>query len=155
MKFEYLADHQKAMPIIAKWYFKEWGHRAEEGSAKEFSLNLQKYLNRDKIPLMVLAIDSEKIIGAAQIKYREMEIYPEKEHWIGGIFVTKLYRRRKVATRLIDKVTAIAQSLDVCTLHLQTERLDGGLYSRLGWKPIDQVEYKGSELLVMEKHLGA
>ncbi|MEX0771140.1 MAG: GNAT family N-acetyltransferase [Balneolaceae bacterium] len=154
MNFKYLADHEEAIPIIAKWYFNEWGHRAKENSMEEFSLNLQKYLNRDKIPLMVLAIDSEKIIGTAQLKYREMDIYPNKEHWIGGIFVTKQYRGNSVATRLIKKTINIAQSLDVNILHLQTVRLDGGLYTRLGWKPIEQVQYKGLNVLVMEKHLG-
>lgn len=153
MKFKYLADHKEAIPIIAKWYFKEWGHRAEEDSEEEFSLSLKKYLNRNKIPLMVLAVESKKIIGAAQLKFREMDIYPDKEHWIGGVFVPNQYRGNEVATRLIEKVTTIAQSLDVSVLHLQTERLDGGLYTRMGWSPIEQVKYKGLDVLVMEKNI--
>jgi GNAT superfamily N-acetyltransferase len=153
MEFNYLIDRQEAIPIIAKWYFNEWGHRTEMTSVEDFSMYLQNYLNRDKIPLVLLAMNRDTIIGAAQLKYREMDIYPNKEHWIGGIFVPKQYREMKVATRLIEEIIAIAQSLDVCILHLQTEKLDGGLYSRLGWKPIDQLVYKGSEVLVMEKYL--
>jgi len=155
MHFKYLADHEEAIPIIARWYFSEWGHRTEETSAEELSLKLQKYLNRDKIPLILLAMERENIIGVAQLKFREMDIYPDKEHWIGGIFVPEKYRGNKVAARLISKVIEIAQAFDVNKLYLQTERLDGGLYPRLGWKPIEQVEYKGSDVLVMENHIGA
>lgn len=122
-------------------------------SVEEFSIYLQNYLNREKIPLILLAMNRETIIGAVQFKYREMDIYPDKEYWMGGVFVPKQYRKMKVATRLIEKIIAIAQSLDVRILHLQTEKLDGGLYSLLGWKPINQLEYKGSEVLVMENVL--
>ena len=36
------------------------------------------------------------------------------------------------------------------TLHLQTDDLSGGLYARLGWRPLERVHYIGREVLVME-----
>jgi GNAT superfamily N-acetyltransferase len=155
LNFEYLADREEAIPTIATWYFNQWSHIADENSVEETSHKLQKYLNRDKIPLMLLAIEDEEIIGVAQLKYQEMDIYPDKKYWIGGIFVPEKYRRNKVAARLVEKATDVARSLDVNILHLQTERLDGGLYQRLGWQPIEQVNYRGLDVLVMEKKLGA
>lgn len=151
--FAYLADHREAIPVIARWYYNEWGHKVEERSADALARRLTKYLHRDKIPLMMLAIDRDTIAGAAQLKYREMDIYPDKQHWLGGVFISEAYRGKGIATLLIDKVIKKAQSLGVGLLHLQTERLDGGLYTQLGWKPIEQVKYRGSEVLVMEKHL--
>lgn len=155
MHFKYLADHKQAIPIVAEWYFNEWGHKMEEHSSEQFSHQLHKYLNRDKIPFILLAIEKETIIGVAQLKFREMDIYPDKQHWIGGIFVPEKYRGNNVAKHLINKVIEIAQALDVSKLYLQTERLDGGLYPRLGWKPVEQVEYKGSDVLLMVNHIGA
>lgn len=155
MHFKYLADHKEAIPIIAKWYFSEWGHKTKAQSAEEFSQNMKKYLNRDKIPLILVAMERKTIIGVAQLKFREMDIYPDKEHWIGGIFVPGKYRGNKVAARLIKKIIEIAQKLDVSKLYLQTERLDGGLYPHLGWTPIEQVEYKGSDVLVMVNNIGS
>ncbi|MDB2356031.1 hypothetical protein N9V89_02245 [Pseudoalteromonas sp.] len=38
-------------------------------------------------------------------------------------------------------------------IHLQTEKLDGGLYKQLGWQPIEQVNNRGVEVLVMSKHI--
>jgi hypothetical protein len=41
----------------------------------------------------------------------------------------------------------------VATLHLQTLRLDGGLYAALGWTPRERVVYEGREVRVMARRL--
>ena len=69
------------------------------------------------------------MLGVAELKYREMVIYPDKEHWIGGVFIPSNHRGKGVATGMVNKVTEIAKSLGVVTLHLQTEKLDGGSFS--------------------------
>jgi GNAT superfamily N-acetyltransferase len=112
-------------------------------------------LNREKIPLFVLAVEADEIVGVAELKYREMAIYPDKEHWIGGVFVPPAHRGKGIASRLANRIVEIAGSLGVKTLHLQTEKLNGGLYARLGWVATEQVNYRGLDVLVMEKRLGA
>ena len=153
MDFIFLADRQQAIPTIAAWYFDQWGHIVEGKSVRRITSELQKYLNRDKIPLMVLAIQGDEMLGVAELKYREMVIYPDKEHWIGGVFIPSNHRGKGVATGMVNKVTEIAKSLGVVTLHLQIEKLDGGLYARLGWKGSEQVNYSGVEVLVMQKRI--
>ncbi len=153
MELELLADNEKAIPIVANWYFEEWGHLKKGNALVEVTETLHDYLNTDKIPLIVLARESDEILGAAQLKYREMDIYPEKEHWLGSVYVSKKYRGNKIAEKIIGKLVSIAEKLGVHTLYLQTEHLDGGLYSHLGWKPIEKVNYRGLNVLVMEKEL--
>ena len=53
------------------------------------------------------------------------------------------------------KIAEISVALGIDKLHLQTERLDGGLYARLGWTPIEAVYNEGLHVLVMEKDLAA
>ena len=65
------------------------------------------------------------------------------------------HRGNGIASRIANRTAEIARSLGVKTLHVQTERLDGGLYARLGWAPFEQVNYRGLDVLVMERHLGA
>lgn len=153
MNFAYLADRPDAIPIIAKWYFNEWGYLRDVSSIEKTIQILQQYLNRDKIPLILLAIENDEIAGAVQLKYYEMDLYPEKEHWLGGVYVSDKYRRKKIAGKLVNKAIEVARNNNVETLYLQTEKLDGGLYQRLGWKPIDKVKYNGKEVLVMKKKL--
>jgi len=149
-----LADREEAIPKVATWYFNEWGYLGKDSDSERVAEKLKHFLNRDKIPLMIVAVKDQEVIGAAQLKYREMDIYPEKEYWIGGVYVVAAHRDKGIGTQLVGKIIEIAQSLAVTKLHLQTERLDGGYYSRLGWVPVEQVNYHGLDVLVMENEIG-
>ncbi len=155
MELKYLADNnKKAIPILAKWYFDEWGHLGEGNSFDKVTEKLHGYLNTDKIPLIVLAVEGSEILGAVQLKYREMDIYPEKEHWLGGVYVSEQHRGNKIAEKIIGKVVSVAKLLNVDKLYLQTEDLSGGLYRRLDWQPLERVNYRGVDVLVMVNKIG-
>jgi len=154
LDFALLADRPETIPIIARWYFDQWGERSPGATVATICTNLEKYLNRTTIPLLVLALDHDDILGVASLKYREMDIYPDREHWLGGVYVPAVHRGRSVGSCVVENVVERARSLDVSTLHLQTDRLDGGMYGRLGWKESERVTYRGREVLVMERRCG-
>lgn len=153
MQCKLLTDCPEALEIISQWYLDEWGYISEVGTMEKSMNNTRKYLNADKVPLMMVGLEDGKAIGAAQLKFHEMPQYPEKEHWLGGVYVTKPHRGKGVAEKIILALIEQAKTLKVPTLYLQTESLDGGLYARMGWQPIEQVNNQGIEVLVMEKSL--
>ena len=153
LRFEFLADRPAALPLLARWYFGEWGQLNPATSTERIAAKLSESMNRDSIPLVMLAVMGDEVIGSAELKYREMTIYPEKEHWLGGVFVVPEHRGKSVAAQLIDAVIDTARTLGVEVLHLQTERLDGGLYRKLGWQREEQVGHRGLEVLVMQRTL--
>lgn len=153
MNFEYLSDNKELIPVLANWYFEEWGNKEKGRTLDTETQKLQKFLNKDQIPLILLAIENDELLGAAQLKYREMSIYPDKEHWIGGVYTSKNHRGKGIAKQIILKLIEIASNLNIKKLYLQTENLNGGLYRRLGWKPIEQVNYHNIEVLVMEREI--
>lgn len=155
MKFELLADNKDFIPTIADWYSTEWGHLSKNNTVEGFKKSLLDYLNSDQLPLIVVAKQSNKPLGVCQLKFHEMDIYTDKEHWLGGVYVAEQYRGRHIAEKMIHEALAIAPELGVCKLYLQTERLDGGLYKRLGWQAIEQVNYHGIDVLVMERDVEA
>ena len=69
MELEFLANNKKAIPILANWYFDEWGHLKKGNTFDKVTEKLQHFLNIDKIPLIVLAVEGREILGAAQLKY--------------------------------------------------------------------------------------
>ena len=150
MEFVYLADRPDAVSLIAQWYFDEWGHLRPGTTFERVLDNVSAALHRDRIPLILLAVLGGEIVGTAELKHREMDIFPEKKHWLGGVLVPVEHRGTGIAVSLIGKIVEIAASLGVRVLYLQTQQLDGGLYARLGWKPYRQVRYKGLDVLVME-----
>ncbi|MGS0826725.1 GNAT family N-acetyltransferase [Shewanella sp. 0m-8] len=148
-----LSEKPEAIVQIAKWYSDEWGYIGEGRSTVELEQKLTDYLNSDKLPLIIIAQEKQKLIGAAQLRFHEMDIYPEREHWLGGVYVDAKYRGKGVAQVLINAVIAKAKTLGVNSINLQTEELSGGLYASLGWQPVEQVIYHGIKVLVMEKLL--
>ena len=154
LEFVFLADRADALPVVSKWYFDEWGHLLENDSIERMRDRMRAYMNRNEIPFMLLATHHNEVVGAAQLKYREMaEMFPDKEHWLGGVYVATDHRGKRYGSRIIEQIVEIAPRFGVQTLHLQTEALDGGLYARLGWTPCAQVNSKGLDVLVMERHL--
>ena len=155
MEFKFLADRPEFVPVIAKWYFDEWGSALPGVTLQQIDDRISAMLNRDRIPVHILAMEGEELLGVAQLKIREMDIYPDKEHWLGGVYVAPSARGRGLASRLVAKALELAKTFHVKTLYLQTERFDGGLYASLGWRPIEKVHYNGIHVLVMENRLVA
>lgn len=152
MNIEHLADRMSEVSTIAKWYFDEWGYLHDDATLEGTESQLSAYLNRDQMPLMLLACDGEETVGAAQLKYFEMkDAFPDKEHWLGGVYVKKSYRRNGIASMLSEKIFSIAPNFGISTLYLQTEDLSGGLYLQLGWKPIQEYQRENLRVLVMER----
>lgn len=155
INIEYLADHPEFVPHIATWYFNEWGHNEPDNSVRRTCERLNSKLNRDRAPIPIIAMVDGKLIGAARLKIREMDIYPSREFWLGAVYVDSRVRGQGVGKLLVKRIEEISKQLGIKELFLQTERLSGGLYAKLGWIPIEQVNYKGVKVLVMRKELCA
>jgi GNAT superfamily N-acetyltransferase len=153
VSIEYLADYPEFVLQIAIWYFDEWGHRIPGNSVEGIRTRLTTKLNRDRVPIPIVAIAHGRLIGTAQLKTHEMEIYPNREFWLGGVYVDLQARKHGIGKQLVTRVEEISKRLGIPVLFLQTERLDGGLYAKLGWSPLEQVKYHRVQVLVMQKKL--
>ena len=106
--FAYLADRERAIPLVAKWYFEQWGHLIEDETLDRSTDRMRDYLNRAEIPFILLALDHEEIVGAAQLKYYEMrQTFPDRKHWLGGVYVAPGRRGAGLGSRTW---TALCQS---------------------------------------------
>ncbi|PKG75519.1 GNAT family N-acetyltransferase [Shewanella sp. Choline-02u-19] len=153
MQLYLLAEKPQAIHQIATWYSNEWGYIGEGRSVGELELKLKEYLNHDKLPLIMVAFDKGTFFGAAQLRCHEMDIYPQREHWLGGVYVAPSSRGIGVGKALVEAIIEKAKALGVTSINLQTEDISGGLYRSLGWQTVEQVTYHGIDVLVMEKSL--
>lgn len=135
VEFALLADFPEHAPRIARWYFDEWVSRVPGRAVDDVLAKILDSTSRSALPMMIIAKRGSKLIGAAELKVREMDIYPQFVHWLGGVYVDPLARGRGVGFALVSHVIERAVFQGIRTLHLQTEDLSGGLYNRLGFKP--------------------
>ena len=152
----FLADHQGAILTVSQWLVREWGTDKSPAAVDEFAHALRAKLNRDRLPLQLVALFEQRVIGIAMLKEHELRaVHPELSNWLGSVFVDPQFRSRGVGSMLVEAIEHLARSLGVRALHLQTEDLSGGLYVNLGWKPLRTVEYEGLRRLIMSKDLCA
>ena len=153
MRYALLADFPQAVPFIARWYFEEWGAGLKGNTYEKTCERLQGKLNRDRLPLHLLAIDEQQVVGVAGLKIREMDLYADRTFWLGSVYVDPGRRGAGIGSELIQEIVKLGRGLDIKVLNLQTEQADGGVYARLGWSPIERVRYHGVDVTVMERTL--
>ncbi|WP_438863969.1 GNAT family N-acetyltransferase [Neptunicella sp.] len=145
-----LADYPAAIPTIARWYYLQWGQSNPSSNLTAIEQDVATYLQSVTPPLLVLAKEGEQILGAAQLKIREMDIYPDKQYWIGGVYVIETARGQGLARLLVNDLLQRAKQAGITKLYLQSEQLDGGIYAKAGFQLLETVIYNGHEVVVME-----
>ena len=153
LRFEYLVDRPDDIPQVIKWWHSVWADRMGDDLQKSMD-QIRIALNRDELPIHILAILHGKAVGVAALKLQELEeLFPDKRYWLGSVFVDEHHRGNKTASDMAIKIVDLAKNMGLPHLYLQTMNLNGGLYAKLGWEPELQSNYKGEETLLMMKQL--
>ena len=148
MRTEYLADYPEALPILAEWQHREWGHLRAGDSLEKRKARLEGYCNRDRIPLTVVALDGPEVLGSASLVLHDMETRMELAPWLAGVFVGEQYRRRGIGAELVRRIMAEAGRLQVALLYLYTVHSEK-FYTALGWKSMERTSYRDQDVVIM------
>jgi GNAT superfamily N-acetyltransferase len=138
-----LSQNPALLPTVAGWYFTEWGGHVPGRTEADECQRLEVFLHDAALPLLLIALEDGQPVAAAQLKFHERTERPERQHWLGGVYVRDSHRGRGIAAVLIEDLMTRAAALGVRDVYLQTETDDGGLYRRLGWVPLESVEHAG------------
>lgn len=150
VRFRLLIDEPDVLPTVSRWWFDQWGHVNPSVTLEQQTEDIRAAMSRDKVPVHVVALQDSEPVGVAMLKDHEMrDRYPDKRYWLGNVYVAEPWRGRGIAAQLAMKVVEIAAARGIPALHLQTLAPDGGLYAKLGWKPLEHVEHRGREVCVM------
>jgi len=151
-KFILLADQPKLIPILAAWFFDEWGHNYPDLTLEIFEGKLWGRLNRDKLPLVIVLIQDGSPIASASLKIQEMETHPQYLHWLGSVYVLPEFREQGLGSQLVQYTIGEAKRLGVRDLYLYTHSREI-FYTRLGWEPVERPTYHGRMVLIMKQNL--
>jgi len=152
MTFELLARCPEHAETVADWLCGEWGDSTPQ-SRNQLANALRARMSEEFLPMHLLALDAGEVVGFVALKLHEMDSYPDREHWLGSLFVPGPERGRGIGGALIEEVILRSKVYGVTLLSLQTKRLDGGLYRRYGWEEVERTHSKGGRVLVMEREI--
>ena len=152
LEFAYLADHPDLVPTIIRWWDTVWSDQI--GAIEQAEKILRDSLNPGELPIHILAYLDGELVGSAALKDQELaKLYPDYHYWLGSVFVHAPHRGHKIASALSDRIVELARERHLPHLYLQTQNLQGGLYAKLGWQPVEEFEYRGQRGLLMLRQL--
>jgi predicted N-acetyltransferase YhbS len=151
-KVAYLADHPELIPVLAAWLQEEWGHLDPRSSVKHKEVMLRERLNRDKIPLTLVAFLGTEPVGTVSLQLRELPTHRQYLHWLGTVYVLPPYRSQGVGSQLVERAVAEAERLGVSELYLYTPDQEQ-MYASLGWTAIERTRHRNQEVVIMVREL--
>jgi GNAT superfamily N-acetyltransferase len=149
---KYLADCPEVIPTLASWVFEQWGRQNKMESASVPMALFSKRVNRDRIPLALVAFLDSQPVGTASLKVQEMTTHTHLLYWLGEVYVAEPFRSRGIGAELVSRATDKARDLGIETLYLHTPD-KSGFYSRLGWEEMERTIYHEHEVAIMKKAL--
>ncbi len=155
MDIHYLADHQEVVPILAAWIYDEWSFLYPEMTVQGVSGFLRERMNKDQLPLTLVAFEAGEPVGTVSLKMFDMETRKDLIHWLTSLYVVEPWRRKKIGSRLVALAEKKAVELGVAKLFLFTidVNLPGLFYAKLGWSEKEKTTYHSCPVTIMEKNL--
>lgn len=149
MKFEYLINHKKHIPVVSDWFHSEWSHLNPERSKENVVNIIHSHLNKAFLPIIFISIDNNELVGTVSLRKFEMENYEHLFPWLSSLYVPNNKRRRGIGRFLVSQCLKKAKELGEKKIYLFTEDHEDW-YKKIGWKSIQQVIHRGYPANIMQ-----
>lgn len=149
MTIEPLSAHRHLIASIASTLHAAWGELPPWSDPQDIRARLEAGASSQAIPHTVVITDGHANLAATgSVKLHELPRHPDKEHWIGEIFVLPAFRGRGMGSTLTTHLSEYAFAHGAARLHLYTPDQQA-LYRRLGWYEVATDTVHGESVSVM------
>lgn len=119
-------------------------------TVEDLTRNFSEHLNRDRIPLTLIAFLDGQPAGTASIFIHDLDTRPDLSPWLAAVYVAPPYRQQGIGSELVKAVESAAQKLQIVRLYLFTPDQEH-FYTHLGWSVLERVEFWNQTVVVMHK----
>lgn len=152
MRIAPLVERPDLAAQVAAWGFAEWGYLNPGQTLEQRVIRIQGKMNVDRVPIAFVALDDDGgIVGTASLIFDDLEGDP-RNPWLASVYVPPEHRKKGVASALVRTVEDAARRLGYTRLYLFTSTAPK-LYADLGWRPLEQCDYRGDHIQIMDKTL--
>lgn len=152
MRIVPLVERPDLAEQVSVWGFGEWGHLNPGQTLEQRRAQVQGKMNTDRIPIAFVALDDDHgIVGTASLIRDDLEGDP-RNPWLASVYVPPEHRNKGIASALVRTVEDAARRIGYDRLYLFTSTAPS-LYAGLGWRALEQRDYRGEHIQVMDKAL--
>jgi predicted N-acetyltransferase YhbS len=149
MKIEYLADYSESVPMVAAWQHAQFGFLTPLATLEDRTERLIRSLQKDALPMALVALFSDKIVGSASILPTTIT-HQHLTPWLSSVYVPGDQRGKGIASALSLRAVQEAAKLRYDRLYLFTPHSEK-LYARIGWITFERIDRNGLSLALMER----
>jgi GNAT superfamily N-acetyltransferase len=152
MRIVPLVERPELAEQVTVWGFDEWGHLNPGQTLDLRRAEIRGSMNVDRVPVVFVALDDDgSIVGTASLIFDDLEGDP-RNPWLASVFVPAEHRKKGIASALVGAVEDAARRIGYDRLYLFTSTAPS-LYAGLGWRVLEQRDYRGEHIQVMDKSL--
>jgi len=125
-----------------------WGELNPGSTVEQRVTRLTSHVGQPAIPTTLVAFENDTVLGSASLVQNDLMSHPHLTPFMASVYVGEPYRRRGVASALVEQMVTAAGQLGVAKLYLITPDQQA-LYARLGWGAEEVVDYRGERVTLM------
>ncbi len=148
MNIAYLTDYPQHIPTLAAWHHAQWGHLNPGATADGRAERLRQQIVRTGIPTTLIAVEDDAVLGSASLVENDLDTHPHLMPFLASVYVAPAYRKRGIASALVQRIMDETKQLGLPLLYLITPDQQR-LYGRLGWSELEEVAYRGETVTLM------
>ncbi len=137
---------------MAAWVFQEWGRDFAASSLEKVEAQFRTHLNRDRVPLTLVALLDHQPVGTASLFVKDMATRPDLSPWLAAVYVPLEHRSQGIATRLVQATEALSRQIGIARLYLFTHAQEV-FYAHRAWSVLERTEYCRQSVVIMTKSL--
>jgi RimJ/RimL family protein N-acetyltransferase len=141
----FLADHLDTIPTLTKWFRDQWPDYQAEMSQEEMELDFLEDASRDRLPIRLVAFESNQLVGTIILRDNGSAMPPEFQPELGGLYVVESHRGHGAATELVRAGMQLADKQGYETVFATTV-VAAGILERLGWEFLKTLLHEDEEL---------
>jgi len=154
MRIDYLANHPDFIPMLSKWFLREWrdfyGDKTWEVVAETFN----ERLHRSHIPLSLVAFEDNYPLGTISLLEESISTHRHLAPWLGALYVCEEKRQHGIGRQLIEAGMNEARKLGGDQLFIGIRKAED-YYLKIGWQIVERTNYHGENITIMRLDLSS
>jgi len=147
-----LSDCVESIPQLAHWHLSEWRKLGYDTSLEARIAKLQSHTQSASVPQTFVALFDPKCagepVGSASLILSQLTNTSYPSYWLANVYVKECFRKRGIASRLIEYVQYYASTLGLKKLYLSTTD-HKAFYLNRQWQYLHESRWRGHKVDIM------